>query len=180
MTGIDIAASMIDLARSHNTLGERCRYVHNARPDLSVFSDGEFDFVLTLITLQHMEPRYAASYIREFLRVLQPGGIAAFQISSSLPQSVPLKVRLRDAPIPLLRLYYRLRHGRVLAIHRSGSGPVQELYATPSKDVRSIVEGDGGTVLSFEGPQEGDPMNEILYFVQKRASVSAPASLTAS
>jgi SAM-dependent methyltransferase len=81
--GIDIAPSMISLARQYNRRGERCRYHLNDASDLRMFSDGTFSFVLSMIVLQHVEPRYSHRYIAEFIRVLKPGGIAMFQIPSS-------------------------------------------------------------------------------------------------
>src|SRR5262249_25601630 len=68
--GVDVAPSMIELARHHNAHGDRCRYEVNDRPDLSRFSDASFDVVYTGRVLQHMEPRYAESYVRDFVRVL--------------------------------------------------------------------------------------------------------------
>lgn len=78
--GVDIAASMIDEARRINRHGERVNYHVNASPDLSLFADESFDFVLSLLVLQHMEPRYAKRYIAEFARVLKRGGVAVFQV----------------------------------------------------------------------------------------------------
>jgi SAM-dependent methyltransferase len=81
--GVDIAPSMIQLARTHNRLGERCRYHVNEVNDLELFPDRSFDFVCSLLVLQHIEPCYAKRYISEFIRVLKPGGIAAFQLPST-------------------------------------------------------------------------------------------------
>ena len=78
--GVDIAPSMIDLARKYNRHGERCRYHLNAAPDLRMFPDGSFSFVLSFIVLQHMEPQYALKYIAEFIRVLAPDGVAVFHV----------------------------------------------------------------------------------------------------
>jgi hypothetical protein len=44
--------------REFNRHGDRCRYHVNARNDLSLFADDTFDLVLTLIVLQHMQPKY--------------------------------------------------------------------------------------------------------------------------
>lgn len=82
--GVDIAPSMIRLARKYNRHGGKCRYFLHDRADLSLFEDGSFDFVCSLITLQHMRPEYSKSYIREFLRVLSPGGLLVFQLPSEL------------------------------------------------------------------------------------------------
>ena len=81
--GVDIAASMVDEARRINRQGDRCRFHVNAASDLSMFGDESFDFVLSMIVLQHMEPRFALAYIREFVRVLAPGGIALFQVPAA-------------------------------------------------------------------------------------------------
>jgi SAM-dependent methyltransferase len=78
--GVDIAASMIERAEACNRHGDRARYVVNTREDLGLFRDDTFGLVYSAIVLQHMEPRYALGYIREFIRVLRPGGLAVFQI----------------------------------------------------------------------------------------------------
>src|SRR5438105_11020119 len=65
--GIDIAASMLELAEQFNRHGERCQYHLNSANDLRLFPDGSFDFVYSLIVLQHMEPQYSKRYIGEFL-----------------------------------------------------------------------------------------------------------------
>ncbi len=78
--GVDIAPSMIELADRYNRFGERCRYVLNEVDDLSVFESDRFDFIYTFIVLQHMRPEYSLNYIKEFIRVLAPGGLAVFQL----------------------------------------------------------------------------------------------------
>ncbi len=91
--GVDIAASMIAEARRINRHGERVQYHVNDAPDLGMFPSDSFDFVLSFIVLQHMEPRYAKRYIAEFVRVLRPGGLAVFQIparpSAPTPKALP-------------------------------------------------------------------------------------------
>jgi SAM-dependent methyltransferase len=77
--GVDIAPAMILRARASNPYGERCRFHVNQRSDLKMFADGQFDFVLSLLVLQHMRPALAKSYLAEFMRVLAPGGLLLFQ-----------------------------------------------------------------------------------------------------
>ena len=91
--GVDIADSMIEHARRINRQGDRCHFHVNAERDLAMFESGSFDLVLSLIVLQHMEPRYALGYIREFVRVLRPGGVALFQVPAALVEPV-------RAPLP--------------------------------------------------------------------------------
>jgi len=54
--GVDVARSMIQLARKHNRHRGRCDYVVNAKPHLRRFSDGTFDFVHSCLVLQHIPP----------------------------------------------------------------------------------------------------------------------------
>src|SRR5205085_2142548 len=56
----------------------------NDRDDLSRFPDDSFDFVFTLMVLQHMRPDYSRRYLAEFLRVTAPGGMIVFQVPSAL------------------------------------------------------------------------------------------------
>jgi ubiquinone/menaquinone biosynthesis C-methylase UbiE len=70
--GVDIAPSMVKLARKYNRHGDRCRHYVNDADDLKLFSSNSFDFVHTIIVLQHMLPAYATAYIKEFVRVLAP------------------------------------------------------------------------------------------------------------
>ena len=78
--GVDIASSMIDAANQFNAFGDRCRYHLNERDDLQLFGDNTFDLVYSKVVLQHMEPQYSKKYIKEFIRVLAPGGLAVFQV----------------------------------------------------------------------------------------------------
>jgi SAM-dependent methyltransferase len=86
--GVDIAASMIEQARTYNReynpYAYRCRFFVNTTDDLSQFGKETFDFVYSLIVLQHVGTEPAKRYLREFLRILQPGGVALFQLPSEM------------------------------------------------------------------------------------------------
>ncbi len=125
--GVDLAASMIQRARELNKNGDRVRFHHNDAPGLRLFGDGSFDFILSLIVLQHMKPELMRGYMGEFVRVLRPGGVAVFNVpvcvvlDEALPPEAcraslaligrvpplapghvaPLRVRVRnDSPLP--------------------------------------------------------------------------------
>lgn len=89
MVGVDVAPSMIALARTYNAHGQRCEYHVNDRDDLSAWPDRHFDVVYTGRVLQHMEPRYAERYIREFVRTLAPGGYLSFDVPSEAGDFAP-------------------------------------------------------------------------------------------
>jgi SAM-dependent methyltransferase len=77
--GVDVSSAMIELARSLNSNGERIAYHANDRPDLRLFADGTFDFAVSSIVLQHIEPSIALGYLAELCRVLAPAGALVFQ-----------------------------------------------------------------------------------------------------
>ncbi len=81
--GVDIAPSMIEWARRFNRHGNRCQYHINDAPDLRLFPDASFDLVISLLVLQHIEPVHAKRYIREFVRVVKPGGAIVFQVPAA-------------------------------------------------------------------------------------------------
>ncbi|MBK7500127.1 MAG: methyltransferase domain-containing protein [Ignavibacteriales bacterium] len=80
--GIDIAPSMINAAEYHNRFKQRCKYVLNNKYDLSFIPSSDIDFIYTIITLQHMKPKFSKGFIQEFMRVLKKDGVLIFQIPS--------------------------------------------------------------------------------------------------
>lgn len=64
-------------------------------PDLARFPDGTFTFIYSTLVLQHMEPQFSKGYIREFVRVLAPGGVLAFQL--------PAGRSTRETTLPVTR-----------------------------------------------------------------------------
>jgi len=80
--GIDISSSMIQQARKYNRHAERCEYHLNESDDLELFDPNSFDFICSLLVLQHGLPEQAERYIRGLIRILSPGGALVFQTPS--------------------------------------------------------------------------------------------------
>lgn len=99
--GVDIAPSMIELARTHNRFGARCQYVLNETTALGFLPDESCDFIYTNNVLQHMNPALARGYLGEFLRVLRPEGLLIFH--------VPMKPRESRVAEPLPERAFRAR-----------------------------------------------------------------------
>jgi SAM-dependent methyltransferase len=97
--GVDISSAMIARARTFNRLGDRCHYHLNETDRLAAFDDATFDFVYSMITLQHMEPQYSRRYIQEFFRVLRPGGVVVFQLPGE-PIPIPHPRTRSTMPLP--------------------------------------------------------------------------------
>src|SRR5207248_4370527 len=82
---------------------QRCHFVVNPANDLTLFPDDSFDLIYSSLVLQHMRPEYSLNYIKEFLRVLAPGGLLVFQIPSRLiPEcELPYRASIRVEPTKL-------------------------------------------------------------------------------
>lgn len=79
VTGIDVSPGMIAKARSLNADIGNLEFIENASPSIGMIADASIDLVYSCITLQHIPQDLARGYVAEFLRVLAPGGLAAFQ-----------------------------------------------------------------------------------------------------
>jgi 2-polyprenyl-3-methyl-5-hydroxy-6-metoxy-1,4-benzoquinol methylase len=146
--GVDIAESMIALANQYNQHGDRCRYVLNTRDDLGAFSDGYFDLIYSNITLQHMEPRYAMGYIREFLRLLDTRGVLVFQMPGEpnpdwvAPDDSRLRKLVRRAvPAAVLDLYRKARYGAT---------PTMDMYYIRREEMARFLESHGGKIRDIQ------------------------------
>jgi SAM-dependent methyltransferase len=89
--GVDIAPSMLAVARRFNRHPLRCRYLLNVSDDLRALPSARYDFVVSIIVLQHMRPFYAARYLHELVRVLAWDGVLIFQLPSE-PSSMQIDV----------------------------------------------------------------------------------------
>ena len=82
--GVDLSASLIESARELSGDGDRVRFHHTTCADLRLFSDASFDFILALTGLRHTDHDLTRAYLREFLRLLRPGGVAFVNLPERL------------------------------------------------------------------------------------------------
>ncbi len=83
VVGVDISPTMIRTAQELNVYPTKCQYLLNVEENLSLFEDQTFTFIYSNVVLQHMDPEIARTYLREFARILRPGGLLIFQLPSS-------------------------------------------------------------------------------------------------
>jgi SAM-dependent methyltransferase len=162
--GIDIAPSMIELARKYDLHPDRSHFAVNTRSDLQMFGDDRFGFVYSSIVLQHIEPRYQQAYLGEFVRVLAPGGLLVFQLPSEpvVPGGGGAKAALRSAaPASVLAGYRKLR----LELTQIGRGPRMEMWGTPRAKVERQLEGLGARILDAKPDSRASGWTGFLYAV---------------
>lgn len=86
-TGVDVSSSMIDKARSLNADMGNLEFRENNSACIDGFDDASVDLVYSCMTLQHIPATLAKGYVGEFLRVIRPGGVAAFQFVAGTDRS---------------------------------------------------------------------------------------------
>jgi SAM-dependent methyltransferase len=135
--GVDISPQMIDKARSLNRYAH-CRYLANPGEQLP-FADASFSFIYSNIVLQHVPRRFSTAYLKEFVRVLAPGGIL---------------VRVRH----ILRIRSRIRAA-------AGVGDMQ-MHCLPEHVVRKALGPARIVDIQFTNTAAKDFNGELVYLRQ--------------
>ena len=139
--GLDIAPSMIEIARRLHAGVANVEFRVNASNRLESIESDSIDLVYTLLVLQHMAPRYIREYLAEFVRVLSPGGVLVFQ----LPAANPLPVVVEGGglkkilPIPVISMIRKVRRLREF--------PRMEIYGLPRSEVEALLASLGAPVV---------------------------------
>ena len=156
--GVDAARSMIARARDLNRSQRRCRFHVIRTVDLGCFSTATFDVVYSRLVLQHLTPPVVSSYVREFLRVLKPGGALMFQLPGVVaidPEQTFCDAPVtggalkRHAPRAIVRLYRRFKY-RVVLRH---SLTRMEMFGMDRATVESLIAAAGGRLLEVRPDQ---------------------------
>jgi SAM-dependent methyltransferase len=127
--GIDISQQMIEKAEAMNRY-THCRYVANEGGRLP-FDDASFSFLYSNIVLQHVPPQFAMEYLREFVRVLAPGGVLVFGVQDSFA--------VRDMSSLSMRIRHTLRlRTRVKAALGMPTADMQ-MHCLPERLVRRAL-----------------------------------------
>jgi 2-polyprenyl-3-methyl-5-hydroxy-6-metoxy-1,4-benzoquinol methylase len=159
--GVDISPAMIQHARSYQPSTGRSEYVVNESGDLRRFPAGQFDFIYSSITLQHMPVRFAKKYIAEFLRVLSPDGLLLFQLPSRRAGSL---ARVRSLAHELFDPLLHPIRPRVV------------MRGIPQKEVVQLLAEHGGEILDIAADESAGPEWESYRYLVRRAPQSPAPS----
>jgi ubiquinone/menaquinone biosynthesis C-methylase UbiE len=149
VTGVDIAPAMIEKAKKLNS-SANCNFILNTAPNLEIFSDNIFSFVYSRLTLQHIKPVYAKKYIKEFIRILKPGGLVIFVQPYKIPfrlnylGKVSTKEILRIIlPVPVQNLIRNV-YGLL------SNTPVMELHSMNKKTVENLLKQEKIEIINID------------------------------
>jgi ubiquinone/menaquinone biosynthesis C-methylase UbiE len=156
VTGLDIAEPMLARARDLLADSRRCTFVRNDRPDLRLFPDGSFDLVYSSLVLQHMPHSVAAGYLREFVRVVRPGGAIVIVVPQA-HRKTPKGLVYALAPQPLIGVVQRRLFGYPAAM---------QMRVLPARKVRRIAESAGARLAcSDPAPSVGPHWRGNCHFI---------------
>jgi len=152
VVGVDISGPMITKAIELNQ-DPRVSFRLNQTNDLTQFPDACFSYIQTFIVLQHMHPSHQVGYLREFGRVLEPGGVLAFQTPTY--RNGPLGADDMDDFVPVAQVKQTLEAMRMFPI-----APPQVL---------SILDEAGIECVGMErDTMTGGDLGSATYFCLKR------------
>lgn len=163
--GLDISPSMIALANDYNADPTKCHFRLHCDYQLKLFADDFFDLILGINVFRYISPALSEAYLREFIRVIKPGGLVYFETSEAAGWR-------RIFPDSLLQIYRRFRHW-----HNSGPRR-QDRYHFPQHKVATIISEAGGQVLRADATPSPTLWKHISFFVAKfNASPERPRPL---
>lgn len=125
--GVDISDEMLRQASELGAPFKHLRFTKITSTTLP-FGDKTFNFVYSHLVLQHMKSELALAYVREFVRVLTPGGVALFQAPS------------RNLEHP--QTSFSCPHDF------AGQPAFMEMHGHPRKSIESAVTEAGGRMLN--------------------------------
>ena len=72
--GVDVSEGLLEMAREHHKSYSNVSFVKCNGTDLSCFEDNTFDYIYERLVFIHVPKEGIVKYIKEFFRVLRPGG----------------------------------------------------------------------------------------------------------
>jgi SAM-dependent methyltransferase len=158
--GVDISEQMIQQAESLNQYSH-CRYIASSSARLP-FDDRSFAFIYSNIVLQHVPRALAKNYLREFVRVLAPGGVLVFGVQDrfAAPDLSSRMVRIRHV------LHFR---SRIKVALKRGTGDMQ-MHCLPEPIVRRVLAPAKIVDVQFTNTAARDFNGRLVYLDSPPAS----------
>nr|WP_246421888.1 class I SAM-dependent methyltransferase [Nocardiopsis mwathae] len=155
VVGVDISEPMLAEARRLDRSGGRIEFRRNDTTDLRAFGDAEFDLLYTDLVLQHLPPELAVGYLREFARVVRPGGAMVIGVPARERRTFKGLV-FKYMPWPLIRVAQRaiLRYPAPMRMH-----------PLPPDRLAAVLAPAGARVVASDEYWGGDHWQHLRHFI---------------
>jgi len=172
--GVDVAPTMIEQAKKINETYQgkaSIQFKLNLAGNLSTFESSTYSFIYSTLVIQHIPYPASINYIKDFVRMLRPGGKAVFQF--------PAKDIRVLTPVQRLKTFLKVRER--LALLGIGKGFHMAMYVLDENEVEKVIEDQGGKVLKRYNTNHVNPdfdghvefiQEESQFFVSKLLVVS--------
>ncbi|NUU26106.1 MAG: class I SAM-dependent methyltransferase [Streptomycetaceae bacterium] len=160
VVGVDIAPQMVELASRWNPYPDHCEFRLNDAPDLGMFGDATFDLVVSSIVLQHMPEALIRTHLREFARVLRPGGVLLFNLPTRAKLTTARGLAFRYAPRAVVAWAQR----KLL-----GYPAPMEMNGLAEAEVRALLDAAGVDVVAADPLDNCAMWHHRQYFARRRA-----------
>jgi SAM-dependent methyltransferase len=172
--GIDISPTMIERAKQYCASDRRKPvYIVNEHEHLKLLPSDSIDFVYSHIVLQHLPRPLQPVFVSEFLRVLRPGGIAAFQVpTADLETWMGRRVKnAKRAVRSVLSQESTRRIKRMLGRSDATAGVVMDMNVLPENEVRAIIVRSGCSLLAapFTNSTDSNHRGRIQFMTRDQA-----------
>ena len=149
--GVDISPSMIELSKKNNKYPKKCEFILNETDNLTIFEKNSFDFIYTVLVLQHMEPKFFLKYIKEFLHILKPNGILIFQLPSKRKLSWQTVIEI-IFPKKFIHFMKKKVYGAIMEMHTYDKDKMIEFLNKNKGDVFEVLKDNsaGKRFISFK------------------------------
>jgi SAM-dependent methyltransferase len=154
--GLDISPQMIEKAVSFNQYAH-CRYMVHSDTRLP-FADERFSFIYSNIVLQHVPARFSEQYLRQFVRVLAPGGVLVFGVQDSFaaPDLATRMLRVRHI------LHIRSRIQDALGLGQRH----MQMHCLPESAIRRALTSATVVDIQFTNTAAKDFNGRLVYLEQ--------------
>ena len=158
--GIDISASMIARAGEMNRAIDNIEFILNTEPHLGILEDNSVDFVYSNITLQHIPSQLQRTYVKEFCRILSPGGLMIFQLPSHHDLKSIRGIIHAVFGNPIMNMARRLIYGK---------DRVMEMHTLPRVEVEAILQNHDLNLLQVKSDNAAGPgFISYRYYARRR------------
>jgi ubiquinone/menaquinone biosynthesis C-methylase UbiE len=141
VVGVDISETMLAKAAEDNADCQNIILVNNDGVTLPTITDSSIDFVYCNIVLQHSPKKIQSQAIREFCRVLRPGGVVVFQTPSH-----PRLSSIRG----FLHTFLSNRILNAVRWLRYGKARIMEMHTMKIDEVLRLLLDQGMTIYDAE------------------------------
>jgi ubiquinone/menaquinone biosynthesis C-methylase UbiE len=153
---LDLSVKMLERARQVHSKQKNILWLCASGADLAYLASDSADFVFSYLVFQHLPSEdLVFAYVREILRVLQPGGAFLFQFNGSHSPTMNLRGRIVWGVVDTLwsaKLIW-LSHAvaSLSGLDPAAAGKTWRGAAIVASRVGGIVQSNGGEIREMSG-----------------------------